>query len=67
VWVNTDVAREMKMKNSTQDFRRWIKPLTAHNEKMGVNNSVLLKKLTHDAGTVRITANSSYDMFNKIS
>lgn len=46
VWVNTDFASKMKENNDKIDFRRWIKPFTAHNEKMGLNTSVLQKKFT---------------------
>lgn len=62
VWVNTQYAQTIKMQNDRETFRFWIKPFTAHNEKLGLNSSQLQMAFTK-SGKVSVPTQSKYREF----
>jgi len=66
VWVHTGFSSDHKQHKTQADFRRWIKPFTAHNDKMGLNASALEKLFVPDPDNVSVPERSTYPMFANI-
>jgi len=44
VWVNSTYADNIKNQLGVESFRAWIRPFSAHNQKVGYNSDMLLKR-----------------------